>query len=158
VSYDRDASPYLNGLEQRLLGWLVRRLLSTANPRLQQAIDEKGLAPSARMGCVNATRVYAALLFVLGLGVRVAGLAPGADVLFALAAACMVWSFWALYTVHLAERDATPSSTHRLSPSQHDDGQGRSWAARLSAAQRRLSSVLRLNRARKAPTSPPAGW
>lgn len=96
---------YLNPLELRVLGPLVRRLLGTGSPRLQRAIETTGPKATARMACVNALRIYAIALFALGSALRLAGVTPAALALYALAAVCMAWSFWCLYTVVGPERE-----------------------------------------------------
>ena len=96
---------YLNAVERRLLGPLVRRLCATGNPRFRRAAETTGAKATVRMACVNALRIYAIVLFVLGVIGRLAGAAPVALAFFALAGACMAWSFWCLYTVVGPERE-----------------------------------------------------
>ncbi len=95
---------YLNRPERALLGWLVQRLWATDNPRFERALAETGPQATARMACVNALRLYAVVLFVFGTVVKLAHATAPATALYALAAACMVWSFWCLYTVLAPER------------------------------------------------------
>ena len=102
---ERSPLPYLNGLERRLLGPLVVRLFRTRNPRFQRALEQSGTEATARMACVNALRLYAIVLFVLGAVGSLAGVAALAYVFYVLAGACMAWSFWCLYTVVAPERD-----------------------------------------------------
>jgi uncharacterized membrane protein YphA (DoxX/SURF4 family) len=96
---------YLSPPERRLLGALVGRLCATGNPRFRRAVETSGEKATVRMACVNALRIYAVVLFVLGMIVRLAGAGPVAYVCFALATACMGWSFWCLYTVIGPERE-----------------------------------------------------
>lgn len=107
VAVTEDPSPlrYLNTAERRLLGPLVRRLFATANPRFQRALESTGVQATARMACVNALRLYAIVLFVLGTLGRLAGVSALAYLFYGLAAACMAWSFWCLYTVVGSERE-----------------------------------------------------
>jgi hypothetical protein len=105
VSQDPSPLPYLNTAERRLLGPLVKRLYATGNPRFQRALETTGPEATARMACVNALRIYAVCLFVLGVLARAAGAGPGALVLYGLAAAAMIWSSWCLYTVVGPERE-----------------------------------------------------
>ena len=105
MNYDRHAPPYLNRVEQRLLGWLVRILLSDGNARLQRARAESGDEATARIACVNALRVYAFALFVLGCCLRLVSLTVLADVFYVLATLTIGWSLWALYTAYMAERE-----------------------------------------------------
>lgn len=104
MSDDRSPLGYLNRAERLLLGWVVRRLFASGNPRFVRALEESGPQATARMACVNALRLYAVVLFVLGTLVRLAHVGPLAVVLYALAVACMAWSFWCLYTVIGPER------------------------------------------------------
>jgi hypothetical protein len=104
VNDDRSPLGYLNRAEQILLGWLVCRLFATGNPRFQRALAESGPKATARMACVNALRLYAIVLFVLGSVVKIAHVTTVATGLYLLAAACMAWSFWCLYTVVGPER------------------------------------------------------
>jgi hypothetical protein len=105
VKDERSLLSYLNPTERRLLGWIVTRLLGTENPRFQRALEETGPKATARMACVNALRVYAIALFVLGTVVKLGHVAPLANALYLLAAGCMAWSFWCLYTVVGPERE-----------------------------------------------------
>ena len=105
MSLDRDSLTYLNPTEQKLLGPLVRRLCASGNPRFQRALETSGAKATARMACVNALRIYAIVLFVLGTLGRIVHVTPIAYVCFAVAAACMAWSFWCLYTVVGPERE-----------------------------------------------------
>ena len=104
VNNDRSPLGYLNRAEQAALGWLVCRLFATANPRFQRALAESGPQATARMACVNALRLYAIVLFVLGSIVKIAHITTVATGLYLLAGACMAWSFWCLYTVVGPER------------------------------------------------------
>ncbi|HXD54398.1 MAG TPA: hypothetical protein VN618_06570 [Solirubrobacteraceae bacterium] len=105
MSEDLNPLSFLNGPERRLLGPLVARLCATGNARFQQAIETTGAEATVRMACVNALRIYAIVLFVLGSLGRLAHLVPVAYTCFVLAGACMVWSFWCLYTVVGPERE-----------------------------------------------------
>ncbi len=105
VDQDREPLSFLNEAERRVLGPLVRRLCATGNARFQRALETTGVEATVRMACVNALRLYAVALFMLGLVVKVAGLTPLAYPCFALAAAAMGWSFWCLYTVVGPERE-----------------------------------------------------
>jgi hypothetical protein len=104
VSDDRSPLGYLNRAEQLLLGWLVSRLFASRNPRFRRALEESGPQATARMACVNALRLYAIVLFLLGMLAKLAHVTPVATVLYVLAAGCMAWSFWCLYTVVGPER------------------------------------------------------
>jgi hypothetical protein len=95
---------YLNEPERRLLGPVVTRLNRPGSPRYQRALEENGAEATARMGCVNALRIYAVVLFVLGVLARVAGAQAPALVFYGVAVAAMAWSFWCLYTVVGPER------------------------------------------------------
>jgi hypothetical protein len=97
--------PYLNAVERRLLGALVARLCATGNPRFRAAVETTGEKATVRMACVNALRIYAVGLFVLGMIGRLAGVTPLGYLCLALAVACMAWSFWCLYTVVGPERE-----------------------------------------------------
>ncbi|MHB8532258.1 MAG: hypothetical protein ACYDC2_06030 [Solirubrobacteraceae bacterium] len=101
---ERTPLRHLNRAERVLLGWLVRRLWATDNPRFERALEETGAQATARMACVNALRLYAIVLFVLGTVVKLAHAAPAGTALYVLAAASMAWSFWCLYTVLEPER------------------------------------------------------
>ncbi len=105
MTEDRDPLPYLNDAERRLLGPVVVRLFRTSNPRFERALQSSGLEATARMACVNALRLYAIVLFALGVLCRLGGVTPLAYVSYALAAGAMAWSFWCLYTVVAPERD-----------------------------------------------------
>ena len=105
VSEDLNPLLFLNGPERRLLGPLVARLCATGNARFQRAIETTGTEATVRMACVNALRIYALVLFVLGSLGRLAHIVPVAYAGFVLAGACMVWSFWCLYTVVGPERE-----------------------------------------------------
>lgn len=102
---DQSALPYLNGPERRLLGPVVTRLARPGNPRFERSLEETGPEATARMACVNALRIYAVCLFVLGVIARTAGVRVLALVLYGVAAAAMAWSFWCLYTVAGPERE-----------------------------------------------------
>jgi uncharacterized membrane protein YuzA (DUF378 family) len=105
VSDQPTSLSYLTPAERRLLGALVRRLCATRNPRFKTAVETTGEKATVRMACVNALRIYAVGLFVLGMIGRLAGVVPVAYVCFTLAGACMVWSFWCLFTVLGPERE-----------------------------------------------------
>ena len=105
MSHERSPLPYLNATERRVLGPVVLRLYATDSPRFERAFEETGPEASARMACVNALRIYAVCLFVLGVLARVAAVPLLALALYGLAAAAMAWSFWCLYTVAGAERE-----------------------------------------------------
>jgi hypothetical protein len=105
VSEDSSPLTYLNTPERRLLGAVVVRLFATGNPRFQRALEKSGVEATARMACVNALRLYAIVLFVLGSVGRIAGIDVLADALYGLAIVAMVWSFWCLYTVVGPERE-----------------------------------------------------
>lgn len=104
VGDERRPLRYLNAVELALLGWAVLRLCATGNARFQRALQETGPQATARMACVNALRLYAVVLFVAGSAVKLAHVSAPATALYALAAACMAWSFWCLYTVVAPER------------------------------------------------------
>jgi len=105
MSEARDPLPYLNRVERRLLGWLVVHLFATGNPRFERALEKTGEKAAARMTCVNALRLYAIGLFVLGTCAKIAAVEFLAYGLYGLAAAAMVWSLWCLYTVVGPERE-----------------------------------------------------
>jgi hypothetical protein len=105
VSDALDPMPYLNASERRLLGALVRRLCSTGNPRFQRALESSGTKATVRMACVNALRLYALGLFVLGTVAKLAAVSPLAYLCYGLAAVSMAWSFWCLFTVVGPERE-----------------------------------------------------
>jgi hypothetical protein len=105
VSHDPSPLPYLNAPERVVLGPLVRRLFSTGNPRVARAIETTGTEATARMACVNALRIYAIVLFALGIVARIAGVGMLALSLYGVAVVAMVWSFWCLYTVAGPERE-----------------------------------------------------
>lgn len=96
---------FLNGPERRLLGWLVCRLFDTDNPRFVRALERSGVQATARMACVNALRLYAIGFLVLGLLSQLVGLLPVSYLFYALAGACMAWSFWCLATTVGPERE-----------------------------------------------------
>jgi hypothetical protein len=104
VDGERDPLRYLNRAERKLLGGLVRKLWATNNPRFQRALAETGAQATARMACVNALRLYAIGLFLLGTLLKLAHAAAPATALYVLAAVCMAWSFWCLFTVVGPER------------------------------------------------------
>jgi hypothetical protein len=105
VSEDLSPSSYLNTPERRLLGPVVRRLCDTGNARFQRALEESGPEATARMACVNALRIYAIGLFVLGVIARLAGVPLLAIAFYLFAVGAMGWSFWCLYTVVGPERE-----------------------------------------------------
>jgi hypothetical protein len=102
---DESALPYLNGPERRVLGPVAVRLQRPGNPRFERSLEQTGPEATARMACVNALRIYAVCLFVLGVAARTAGVQVLALAFYAIAAAAMAWSFWCLYTVAKAERE-----------------------------------------------------
>jgi hypothetical protein len=105
VSERQDPLGYLNSVERASFGWLACRLYATSNPRFQRALQKSGPEATARLTCVNALRLYAVVLFVLGSVCRLAGAVPLAYLLYGVAGACMAWSFWCLYTVVRPERE-----------------------------------------------------
>ena len=108
---------YLNGPERRALGWIVCRMFSTENPRLQRAIECNGAHATARMACVNALRLYAVMLFVIGAVAQIGRVSVLADGAYGLAILCMAWSFWCLYTVVGAEREFKRRGSRGQTPS-----------------------------------------
>jgi hypothetical protein len=116
VSEDPSPLPYLNEPERKLLGPLVTRLFATGNPRFQRALETSGVEATARMACVNALRIYAVVLFVLGTAGRIAGVDAIGYLFYAVAIAAMAWSFWCLYTVVGPEREfkRRAPADHRL--------------------------------------------
>lgn len=96
---------YLNRPERFALGRLVRRLWSTGNPRFQRAMERSGAHATARMACVNALRLYAIMFFVIGAVAKVGRVSVLAYGAYGLAALCMAWSFWCLYTAVGPERE-----------------------------------------------------
>ncbi len=106
---DHSDLPYLNGPERRVLGPVVARLQRPGNPRFERSLEETGPEATARMACVNALRIYAVCLFVLGVAARTAGVRILALALYGVAAAAMAWSFWCLYEVARAEREHSRS-------------------------------------------------
>ncbi len=105
VNDEQSPLSHLNATERKLLGPLVRRLCATNNPRFERALAETGAKATARMACVNALRIYAIALFALGVVAKLGHLGALAYPCFALAAACMAWSFWCLFTVVGPERE-----------------------------------------------------
>jgi hypothetical protein len=105
VSEELSPLPYMNAAERRLLGALVVRLFATGNPRFQRALEKSGAEATARMACVNALRIYALGLFVLGTVARLGTVGTLSYVFYGLAMASMAWSFWCLYTVVGPERE-----------------------------------------------------
>jgi hypothetical protein len=95
----------MNGPERRVLGPVAMRLQRPGNPRFERALEETGPEATARMACVNALRIYAVFLFVLGVVARTAGVQALALALYGIAAVAMAWSFWCLFTVARAERE-----------------------------------------------------
>ena len=95
---------YLSATERRVLGPVVARLQRVGNPRFERSLEENGPEATARMACVNALRVYAVCLFVLGVLARTAGVRMLALAFYAVAVVAMAWSFWCLYTVVGPER------------------------------------------------------
>lgn len=96
---------YLNRLERIALGRLVRRLCSTGNPRFRRAMEQNGAHATARMACVNALRLYAIMFFVIGAVAKIGRVSVLAYGAYGLAALCMAWSFWCLYTAAGPERE-----------------------------------------------------
>ncbi|HEY0516291.1 MAG TPA: hypothetical protein VGD00_04160 [Solirubrobacteraceae bacterium] len=107
---------YLNPVERTTLGWLVSRLCATGNARYRRALEETGTEATVRMACVNALRLYAIVLFVLGSIVKLAHVGTAATALYGLAAACMLWSFWCLYTVVGPEREFKQGASFEQHP------------------------------------------
>jgi hypothetical protein len=105
MSERRDPLRYMNRAERRLLGWLVVHLFATGNPRFDRALEKSGEEATTRMSCVNALRLYAIGLFLLGTMAKLAAVEVLAYGFYALATAAMVWSFWCLYTVVGPERE-----------------------------------------------------
>jgi len=105
MSERRDPLRYLNATERRLLGWMVVHLFATANPRFERALEKSGEQATTRMACVNALRLYAIGLFILGSIAKLAAVEALAYGFYGLAAAAMVWSFWCLFTVVGPERE-----------------------------------------------------
>ena len=105
MSEDREPLRYLNRTEQRLLGWLVVHLFATANPRFERALEKSGEEATTRMACVNALRLYAIGLFVLGTIAKLAAVEVLAFGFYGVAGAAMLWSFWCLFTVVGPERE-----------------------------------------------------
>lgn len=105
MSEHQDPLRYLNRPERIMLGWLACRLYAVGKPRFDRALQNSGPKATARMTCVNALRIYAVLLFVAGSVCKIAQVVPAADGLYAIAGACMLWSFWCLYTVVGPERE-----------------------------------------------------
>ena len=92
MSDGREPLRYLNRIERRLLGWTVVHLFATGNPRFERALEKSGEKATARMTCVNALRLYAIGLFLLGTMAKIEAVQPLAYGFYALAAAAMVWS------------------------------------------------------------------
>jgi len=105
MSEPRDPLRYLNRTERRVMGWLVMHLLATPNPRFERALEKSGEKATTRMACVNALRLYAVGLFVLGSCAKLASIEVLTYGLYGLAAAAMAWSFWCLFTVVGPERE-----------------------------------------------------
>lgn len=101
-----DGSPlqHLNGVEHRLLGWMVLRMFASDSPRFARALSDTGPVATARMACVNTLRTYAICLFVLGLVGELVRSRALTYPSMALAALCVLWSCWCLYTVVGPER------------------------------------------------------
>ncbi len=96
---------YLNRFERRLLGWTVVHLYATGSPRFERALEKSGEQATSRMSCVNALRLYAIGLFLLGTVARIAAVPALAYLFYGIAAGAMLWSFWCLYTVVGPERE-----------------------------------------------------
>jgi hypothetical protein len=105
MSESREPLRYLNGIERKLLGWMVVHLWATGNPRFERALEKSGEQATSRMACVNALRLYAIGLFLAGTLARIAAVTPLAYGFYGLAAAAMAWSFWCLFTVVAPERE-----------------------------------------------------
>ena len=105
MSERRDPLRYLNRLERRVMGWLVVKLFATGNPRFERALEKSGEKATTRMACVNALRLYAVGLFVLGSLAKLMAVEPLAYGFYSLAGATMLWSFWCLFTVVGPERE-----------------------------------------------------
>lgn len=105
MSERRDPLGYLNPIERRVMGRLVQRLFATGNPRFERALEKSGEKATARMACVNALRLYAVALFVLGSVAKLAAVEPLAYGFYGLAGAAMAWSLWCLFTVVGPERE-----------------------------------------------------
>jgi high-affinity Fe2+/Pb2+ permease len=103
---------HLNRLERRLLGWMVLRMFAADSPRFARALAETGPIATARMACVNTLRVYAIGLFLIGLVGELARTAALAYPFMALAALCVLWSCWCLYTVVGPERAYKAERSH----------------------------------------------
>jgi hypothetical protein len=129
VSDGDSPMPYLSTPERRILGPVVARLARPGSSRFERSVEENGSAATARMACVNALRIYAVCLFVLGVLARTAGVRVLALALYGVAVVAMAWSFWCLYTVVGPERE------HRRSRETDEDSPG--------AARERLDALLR---------------
>lgn len=105
MSERRDPLRHLNRTERRLLGWLVVHLFATENPRFERALEKSGEKATTRMACVNALRLYAIGLFVLGTISKLASVVVLAYGFYGLATVAMAWSFWCLFTVVGPERE-----------------------------------------------------
>lgn len=105
MSESRDPLGYLNPIERRAMGWLVVRLFATGNPRFERALEKSGEKATARMACVNALRLYAVGLFVVGSVAKLMAVEPLAYACYGLAGVAMLWSFWCLFTVVGPERE-----------------------------------------------------
>jgi hypothetical protein len=116
MSERRDPLRYMNRIERRLLGWMVVHLFATDNPRFERALEKSGENATTRMACVNALRLYAIGLFVLGSVAKLAAVEALAYGFYGLATAAMVWSFWCLATVVRPEREFRRSSRLERTP------------------------------------------
>jgi hypothetical protein len=105
MSERRDPLRFLNRTERRLLGWMVIHMFTTENPRFERALEKSGEKATTRMACVNALRLYAIGLFVLGSIAKLASVGVLASGFYGLATVAMAWSFWCLYTVVGPERE-----------------------------------------------------
>jgi hypothetical protein len=95
---------YLNGIERLLLGRVVLRMSASGSPRFARALEQNGPLATTRMACVNALRLYAIALFVVGLLGELVRSRALTYPFMALAALCVLWSCWCLYTVVGPER------------------------------------------------------
>ena len=73
VSDEHSPLPYLNEPERRAARTRRGGCSAPGNPRFQRSLEETGAEATARMACVNALRIYAVCLFVLGVLARTAG-------------------------------------------------------------------------------------
>jgi len=104
VPDDRSPLQHCNRIERGLLGWMVLRMFATDSPRFARALADAGPVATARMACVNALRMYAIGLFVLGLVGELVRSRTLAYPCMTLATLCVLWSCWCLYTAVGPER------------------------------------------------------